>query len=755
MMSDLHRAIDRLLPQGELARLRPSLATHDLRPGDRVVLVMDNTTLHAGLLLMLVSERITPLLLAPESTAAERDAQRQAIGGRHVLEWSATQGLLATGAAPERQTSLAFSPAPEDGILLLTSGSTGRPALVQRTLKSWQDEARRYGTLLGLVPEHRLLLAAPLWHAYSLGWLWAAALSGCELEVFRPTELAGMAEAMRNRATHCALTPGIALLLARRTAPSPRPPQLEVVMAGAGPVDGDLEERFTAAFGLGLSRNYGSTESGALCAGLAPLPPLVIGWLMPHLRLVDAPEAGSQKPFPLSVALEDGRTHGTGDLAVCSADGLLTLVGRESTAIRRGERWISPFEIESVIRSHPSVHDCSVRAVRSHHAGHDHIFASVVTKDGKAFDAGALRDFCGQYLSRSKVPDRFEQVPDLRRNDLGKTPAPKAYRAAPTASLLEAAAAYKRSNLLFALLETGVLESLDGRKTSDQIAHEHGLHADTLARTLELAQWLGLIEEADSVAKGRSSDPIVPRTHDPVTESVRDISLLERRLSQTLNSEAGLAVTLRQGHLACRERVAREEGELASLYQRAMNGAHKQLSMSLIWRELARRQAAGPVRVLDISATDGGYTRWLRDRGQLALEGSRRMPVGALVGDSASRGQDAAAWLCPADVQACSLRFDVVVFDNALHHPEVAHLLPRLLELLADDGHVLVDEIFIEPGLAAAGVDWLTHGGLCFPTEAALLRQLSSLGFEPVAQRHTSTAVLHHTFLLKAKGRTP
>ena len=67
---------------------------------------------------------------------------------------------------------------------------------------------------------------------------------------------------------------------------------------------------------------------------------------MPHLRLVDAPEAGSQKPFPLSVALEDGRTHGTGDLAVCSADGLLTLVGRESTAIRRGERWISPFEID-------------------------------------------------------------------------------------------------------------------------------------------------------------------------------------------------------------------------------------------------------------------------------------------------------------------------------------------------------------------------------------------------------------------------
>ncbi len=738
--TDLAPALARLLPQPELGALRASLATHGLRVGDRVALVMDNTPLHAGLLLLLLSERVVPLLLAPETTQQECESQLAAFGARHALACSGTQVLSTGPAGGGGASSVADAPS-GDGIVLLTSGSTGRPNRVHRPLRSWHDEARRYCSLLGLAAGHRLLVAAPLWHAYGLGWLWAAVQSGCALEILRPTELGGIASALHTRATHCALTPAIASLLSRRAVPGARPSHLDVVMAGAGPVDADLEKRFAAAFGLGLSRNYGSTESGALCAGLAPLPPLAIGSLMPHLRLAEAPASGQHEPFLLKVELEDGRIYDTGDLAMQTSEGWLSLVGREASAIRRGERWISPFEIESVLKSHPAVRDGSVRAVRSHHAGNDHVFASVVMHDGQAFDGAALRAFSGEYLSRSKLPDRFEQVPELRRNAQGKPLAPKAYQAAAPAVLLDAAVAYKRSTLLFALLETGALEALDGRKSTDQVAHEQGLHADTLARALELARCLGLVEEADtSRSAGASLDA-----------SARDIALLEHQLCRALNSAAGLAATLRNGHLAAREQATRHDDELARLYQRAMNGAHKRLSMNMIWRELTRASTLrAPLKVLDVGATDGGYSRWLHERGHLDVEGSRCTQVGCLTSNTPGPVGE----LALSQLQSCALRFDVLVLDNAIHHPEVVHRLPQLVDLLAEGGHLLVDEIFIEPDRPIAGIDWLTHGGVCLPTEVDLLSELSSLGFVPTARHHTPSAVPHHALLFKAKGRT-
>ena len=81
----LETHLAQLLPQPELGALRASLATHGLRAGDRVALMMDNTPVHAGLLLLLLSERIVPLLLAPETTQQECESQLAAIGACRSL----------------------------------------------------------------------------------------------------------------------------------------------------------------------------------------------------------------------------------------------------------------------------------------------------------------------------------------------------------------------------------------------------------------------------------------------------------------------------------------------------------------------------------------------------------------------------------------------------------------------------------------------------------------------------------------------
>lgn len=749
-MPELDRTLGQLCEQRHSDSLRASLARFGVRAGDRVVLVMDNTPAHVSLLLLLVESQITPLLIAPESTTAERVYQLESIGGRQILEVSPSHVLSASasgaGSTPEEAAGELHPPDGECGIFLLTSGSTGRPSRVFRSLKSWRDEASRYCILLNLAPQHVLLIAAPLSHAYSLGWLWAAVQSGCSVRVLRPTELGGIAATLRDRATHCALTPALASLLARRSAPADRPAQLQVVMAGAGPVDAELEARFTSAFGLGLSRNYGSTESGALCAGLAPLPPLVLGELMPNLRLVEAPAAGDSEAFPLCVELEDGRVYRTGDLVVKSAAGLV-IVGREGSAIRRGERWISPFEIESVLKMHPDVEDCSVRGVPSSRVGNDHIFASVLLRAGKAFDAHVLLDFSRQFLSRSKVPDRIEQVQQIRRNPQGKISSPKIYSRGPVASLLEAASAYKRSHLLFALLESGALNSIDGRKTSDQVAYEHGLHADTLARAMELASGLGLVVESEPTDDAAA--PLTGRTdgRGSAESGAKNVIELERLLNVTFNRQARFLDVLRDGSIAAQHLAEPRRDEVASVYQQAMNGAHKLLSIGLMVREISRRSVVRPFKTLDVSATGGGYTHWLDQKGQLATGSSALLQAGLLKSGTGS----ASAELSLSDLHSCARRFDLVVIDNAIHYREIARQLPLILDCIAEGGFLVVDEIFDEPGAGNVGLDWLTHGGLCLPTESDVLRELSIFGFEPVARHRIPCNVAHHAILLRGK----
>jgi long-chain acyl-CoA synthetase len=681
--------------------------------GARLLLCCENTVAHVGLLFLLLGRGVSPLLIGADSMAAERQRLASQFDSRHCA-------LLAADGTLQLQALLgggADASAHPTGIYLLTSGSTGLPSIVFRSLTSWLHESARYRSLLDLHARHSVTLAAPLQHAYTLGWVWAAADAQCSLHAFAPTQLTAIIDALRSDTTHCALTPFVASMLARRAGTGAHPPRLEVVMAGAGPVDAVLDEQFARAFGLPLSRNYGSTESGALFAGLAPQAPQSIGRPMPHLRVVNGDDDGEPKgePFLLNVELEDGAIFRTGDLV--QRDGAnFRVVGRATAAIRRGERWISPFEIEAVLSAHPHVAQCRVRAVKTARAGNDHILASIVLREDAAWDESALRQFCHTHLTRAKLPDRFEQVESIARGGHGKVLPSKVYRLAASAALAEAAHACKRAHLLFALQRAGVLEQLDGASSVDQLAFGCGLHADTLDKALDLACLLGLVTEA-------------AQTHS-ATGWEAPMLRLEDATSQTWNSVDGLLAVLRDGLSARPFDRQPPTAVQARLYQDAMNGGHKRVSGMLAVRKLMQR-GARPLAVLDLSATGGAYSRRLTERGLLDPARSRCLPIGTLSGATA------------ASVTVDIEYFDLLVLDNAVHHGAVARQLTALCERLTPDGIVLVDELYVAAGRAAIGVDWLSHGGLHYPDKPSLDTALHALGFVPTEIFQDDSIVCH------------
>ena len=109
----------------------------------------------------------------------------------------------------------------------------------------------------------------------------------------------------------------------------------------------------------------------------------------------------------------------TGDLGVIDADGFLWVVGRSKEMINRGGEKISPYEIEKVLLSHPSVKEAAAFSVLHPRLG-ENIAAAAVLKVGAHTRSVELRDFLYEQLPTSKVPGHIFIMPSLPRGQNGK-----------------------------------------------------------------------------------------------------------------------------------------------------------------------------------------------------------------------------------------------------------------------------------------------------------------------------------------------
>ena len=109
----------------------------------------------------------------------------------------------------------------------------------------------------------------------------------------------------------------------------------------------------------------------------------------------------------------------TGDLARRDADGFFYFVGRRTDSIRRRGENISAFEVEEVIKLHPSVLDAAAFGVPSE-LTEDDVMVAVVVRSGHTFDAAELITFCAHRMGRHMVPRYVDVVDTLPRTPTEK-----------------------------------------------------------------------------------------------------------------------------------------------------------------------------------------------------------------------------------------------------------------------------------------------------------------------------------------------
>ncbi|MEU5246321.1 hypothetical protein AB0G81_19795, partial [Streptomyces asoensis] len=208
----------------------------------------------------------------------------------------------------------------------------------------------------------------------------------------------------------------------------------------------------------------------------------------------------------LAVVLEDGSVHRLHDLADRDEDGVHRILGRARLGVvRRGARWVSTLEVESVLRAAPGVADVSVTATGVQDSDDQGLTVEYVPADTELASPARVQAYARAELAGFKVPDSFLPRYRLRRSAVGKTQAAPAYRLARGAR----AATMAEQVLAAALTELGLPPLLAQGGTAADLAATTGLRAEVLSPVLDTACALGLLV-TDTFSAGAPGDWTLP-----------------------------------------------------------------------------------------------------------------------------------------------------------------------------------------------------------------------------------------------------
>ena len=353
-----------------------------------------------------------------------------------------------------RNASAHLAPAPtraeDDCFCLYSSGTTGLPKGVIHAHGDLAIISQVYTVeTLGATEDDTFFSVARLCFSYGMnvgmvGPLYVGAMA--ILDERRPTPQSVIEVFHRCQPTVFGAVPTFyAQFLASGLLSRKDNPRLRRCISAAEALPPELHREWLATTGVPIIEGIGSTEVGHIYISnrIDDIRPGVTGKPIPgyQVRLVD--EAGNDvaddvpgrllvkgqsvtkrylnDPERTAKAIVDG-WFDTGDTFRRDAHGYYTYCGRSDDVFKVSGRWVSPYEIESVMVQHPQVLEAAVISRKDEH-GLAHPDAWVVMKDptvsGPQIEE-ELRHYCETNLPRYKLPGWVHVVDKLPKTATGK-----------------------------------------------------------------------------------------------------------------------------------------------------------------------------------------------------------------------------------------------------------------------------------------------------------------------------------------------
>ncbi|MBI1776012.1 MAG: benzoate-CoA ligase family protein [Proteobacteria bacterium] len=372
---------------------------------------------------------------------------RVAIAGRNVHGQPELAKLMAA-ASPMLEP--AQTTADDPAFWLYSSGSTGQPKGTVHVQSSLVETAELYAKpVLGIAEADVVFSAAKLFFAYGLGNALTFPFRVGATSVLmaeRPTPAAVARILRQHRPSIFYGVPTLfAALLASGELPAPAELSLRCCVSAGEALPAGIGERWRAATGVDILDGIGSTEMLHIFLSNSPsaLRYGTTGKAVPgyELKLVD--DAGQPvKSGEIGELLVSGPTGAafywnnrtrsrdtfqgrwtrTGDKYRQCEDGYYVYCGRTDDMLKVGGIYVSPFEIEGELVTHPGVLEAAVIGAADEN-GLVKAKAFVVAKPGIAVGeafADELRAHVRARLAPFKYPKWIEFVSDLPKTATGK-----------------------------------------------------------------------------------------------------------------------------------------------------------------------------------------------------------------------------------------------------------------------------------------------------------------------------------------------
>ncbi|MFE5483145.1 long-chain fatty acid--CoA ligase [Streptomyces sp. NPDC056527] len=450
---------------GEALRCAAGLRAAGVKPGDRIAVLLPNTTefLRVYYGALAAGATVVPvhaLLVAEEVQYVLEHSKAVAIVSGGPLwpvaeEAARAAGVRALRGAPSAAEPLrAAEPAePSDtAVILYTSGTTGRPKGARLThLNIVLNASVTSQDLLGLGAEDVVLGCLPLFHSYGQTCAMNGTLRAGATLVLMP-RFSGPAALDLLAGEGVTVFMGVptmyhALVEAAAVSGS-RPVELRAAVSGGAALPVAVLERFEETFSTQVLEGYGLTETSPVATFNQPhigRRPGTVGhpvWgveigiadaAVDHeVRLLADGEIGEvvvrghnvfagylDDPEATAAAVVDGWFR-TGDLGVRDEDGFLSIVDRKKDLVIRGGFNIYPREVEEVLVRHPAVSEVAVIGVPDDAKGEE-VCAVVVRRAGAGeVTAEELVAWSKERLGRHKYPRVVRFVDELPLGPTGK-----------------------------------------------------------------------------------------------------------------------------------------------------------------------------------------------------------------------------------------------------------------------------------------------------------------------------------------------
>ena len=405
---------------------------------------------------MLQDSRATMLVISEPLLAQFLPILGQSPFLRHVLVSGSTPAAAGMHSLGDVLAASAesFEPAPtardEPCFWLYSSGSTGAPKGTVHVHSSLIETAVLYAqATLGLTETDIMLSAAKLFFAYGLGnsLTFPLAVGGTAvLMAERPTPASIIARLRTHRPTVFSGVPTLyASLLASGQLPSAQELSLRVCNSAGEALPEDVARRWRERTGVDIVDGIGSTEMLHIFISNRPdrIRYGTLGRPVPGFEakivdeddnLVATGETGhllvrgstSAKFYwnqhARSRATFVGCWTRTGDRFRTDGNGDYVFAGRADDMLKVGGIYVSPIEVESVLVSHPAVHEAAVVGREDS----DHLVkpAAYLVLAGGFFPSdaltGELKAYVKSRLAPYKYPRWIEYVADLPKTATGK-----------------------------------------------------------------------------------------------------------------------------------------------------------------------------------------------------------------------------------------------------------------------------------------------------------------------------------------------